>query len=56
MLLSGCGKKYTNTMPVIPVPSEAVVNAVAASPSTELQRWFFLDFQKYWDKVEARGE
>ena len=54
MLLNGCGTKCVNTMPVLPVPNMSVVNAVEASPSEDLQRWFFLDFQAYWDKIRAR--
>lgn len=54
-LSAGCAGKCVNTLPEFPVPSERVLDAVEASPSAELQEWFFIDLQRYWDQVDSRN-
>ena len=56
MLLSGCGKRCAGSYPIFPAPSMGIVNAVEASGSPELIKWFFIDFQLYWDKMDMRED
>lgn len=54
LLVNGCAKKYANSVPAFPAPTEAVLDAVDASGSVELQTWVYKDLQALWDKLDAR--
>jgi hypothetical protein len=39
-------------MPNFPNPSEAIDEAVDESTSIALKKWYYLDIQKYMEKIE----